>query len=72
MDSNNCAKWRTVEICSGRPRWPIPMIHHDSVFSSVGVNFRPLAIDSLQHVVPLTQVLNVERGYIIRLGCCIS
>ena len=38
------------------------MIHNESVFSSVGVNFRPLATDSLRHVVPLTRVLKVERG----------
>ena len=38
------------------------MIHDESVFSSVGVNFRPLAINSLRHVVPLTRVLKVERG----------
>lgn len=32
------------------------------VFSSVAVNFQRLATDSLRHVVPLTRVLNVERG----------
>lgn len=40
----------------------ISIIHDESVFSSIDVNSRPLATDSLRDMVPLMRALKVDTG----------